>query len=66
MTSMWVIRGILIALSVALATVLIVRGNVIVGVLIGALAVTRLVLLVQMRRRRDRFRRRLAQRRIQR
>ncbi len=66
MTSVWIIRGILIALSVALATVLIVRGNVIIGVLIGALAVTRLVLLVQMRRRRDRFRRRLAERRIQR
>ena len=63
MSSMWLLRGILIALSIALAVVLIVHGNVVIGVLIGALALTRTVLFVRMRHRREEFRRRIAQRR---
>ncbi len=60
MTSMWAIRGVLIALSIALATVLILRGNVVIGALIGVMAVTRVVLYVQMRHRREQFRQRIA------
>jgi hypothetical protein len=65
MRSMRVVRWILVALSIALATVLILRGNVIVGGLIGALAVTRGVMTVQMQRRRERFRQAIAHRRPQ-
>ncbi len=61
MTSMWVIRGVLIALSIALATVLILHGNVVIGALIGVMAVTRVVLYVQMRHRREELRQRIAQ-----
>ena len=41
MTSVWVIRWILVALTAALAVALIVRGNIVIGVLLGALALTR-------------------------
>jgi hypothetical protein len=58
MTSVWVTRCILVTLSVVLAVVLIVRGNVVIGVLVGALALTRIVLFVRLGRRRDRFRQR--------
>jgi hypothetical protein len=57
MTSMLVTRGIIVVLSLALAIALIARGNVLIGVLIGALAVTRLVMFVRLGRRRERFRR---------
>jgi uncharacterized membrane protein len=63
MTSMRVIRWILVALSLALAVVLIVHGNVVVGGLIGAMAVTRAVLFVRMQHRRERFRQQIARRR---
>jgi len=58
---MWITRWILVALTAALAVVLIVRGNVVIGVLLGAMAVTRAVMFVTMRRRREEFRRRIAQ-----
>jgi hypothetical protein len=64
MTSMLVTRGIIVVLSLALAIALIARGNVLIGVLIGALAVTRLVMFVRLGRRRERFRR-LHERRTQ-
>jgi hypothetical protein len=63
MSSMWFVRWILIGLSVALAVVLIVRGNVVIGALIGAMAVARAVLFVHMRHRRDEIRKRDARRR---
>ncbi len=60
---MWVLRGILIALSLALAGFLIWHGNVVIGVLIGAMAIVRIVLLTRMHSRREEIRRRLAARR---
>ena len=66
MTSMWVLRWVLVALSAALALVLIVHGNVIIGVLIAAMAFTRAVLFVRLHTRREELRRRVAQRRASR
>ena len=63
MRSMWVIRCLVVALTGALAVALILRGNVLIGGLIGALALARAVLFVKVRRRRDEFRRRIAERR---
>ena len=63
MTSIWVVRGILIALTAALAVALIANGNVVFGVLVGALAVTRMLLFTRMSQRRAEFRRRVEQRR---
>jgi hypothetical protein len=62
MNSMWVIRWVLVALTAALSIALIVRGNLLIGFLVGALAITRAVLVVSARRRRQDFRRRLIQR----
>jgi energy-converting hydrogenase Eha subunit G len=56
MTSMWVMRWVIVALSATLAVVLIVSGNVLIGMLVGALAVTRMVFFVRLQRRRDQFR----------
>jgi hypothetical protein len=61
MTSIWVTRWILVSLSAVLAVVLVARGNVVIGVLLGALALTRIVLFVRLRQRRDRFRQRRQQ-----
>ncbi|MDQ1475544.1 MAG: hypothetical protein QOE62_773 [Actinomycetota bacterium] len=63
MTSLRVVRWILVALTAALAVVLIVSGHVVLGVLLGAMAVTRAVLFVKMQRRREMLRARIAQRR---
>ena len=60
MNSMRVVRWVLVALSLALAVVLIARGNVVVGALIGAMAVTRAVLFMRLQRRRERFRQHIA------
>ncbi len=57
MGSVRVIRWIIVGLSAALAVALIVRGNVIIGVLIGALALSRAALLLRIGARRRRFRR---------
>ncbi len=65
MQSVSVFRWILVALSGALAAFLIVRGSVVIGVLIGAMAVTRALFLVRMKHRREEFRRRIAERRAQ-
>jgi len=62
MRSILIIRGVLVALIAALSVALIVRGNVVIGVLLGALACTRVVLMLRMRRRREELRRRFAQR----
>lgn len=63
MGSTWVIRWILVALTAALALALILRGNVLIGGLLGAVAVTRAVLFTRLRRQREEFRRRFAERR---
>ncbi len=63
MQSTQVFRWILVALSVVLAAFLIVRGNVVIGVLVGAMALTRAGLFVRMQHRREEFRRRIVARR---
>ncbi|HUI48405.1 MAG TPA: hypothetical protein VL119_06895 [Acidimicrobiia bacterium] len=63
MTSMWVLRWIIVALGAALAVVLIMRGNVLIGGLIAVMAVTRVILFVRLQRRREQFRRRMTERR---
>lgn len=63
MTSVRVVRWVLVALTAALAVVLIASGHVVIGVLLGAMAVARAVLFVKMQHRRDQFRERIAQRR---
>jgi len=60
--SMLVIRGLMLGLSATLAIVLILRGNVVIGGLIGALAATRAVMFVTMTRRRRAFRQRIRRR----
>lgn len=62
MPSMFVIRWIMVALTAALAVLLIVRGNVVIGVVLVALALTRMVLFVRLQQRGDRFRQRCGQR----
>ncbi len=62
MRSIWIIRCLLVALTAALSVALILRGNVVIGVLLAVLACTRVALLVVMRRRRKDLRRRFAQR----
>jgi uncharacterized membrane protein len=63
MTSDWVIRWILVALTAAVALALVLRGNVVIGALLGAVALTRAVLFTRVRRRREELRRRVAERR---
>ena len=63
MRSMWVLRWILVALAATLATILIVRGNVLVGVVLGGVAITRAVLFTRLYHRRTVFRERMADRR---
>jgi hypothetical protein len=60
--STFVIRWILVALTAAVALALILRGDVVIGGLLGAVAVTRALLFVRMRRRREELRRRIAER----
>jgi hypothetical protein len=62
MPSMFVIRWIMVALTGVLAVLLIMRGNVVIGVVLGALALTRIALLVRLQQRRERFRQRRQQR----
>ena len=66
MNSMLMTRWLLVALSAAIAVVLLVHGNVVLGVLLGAIVVTRAAMLSRMQRRRERFRRRIAARRARR
>ncbi len=63
MRSMTMFRWILVALSGALAVFLIARGNVVIGVLLGAMALTRALLFTRMHHRREMFRERMAARR---
>jgi hypothetical protein len=57
-TSMFVMRLIMVALTAVLAAVLIARGNVVIGGLLAALVVMRIGLLARMHQRRERFRQR--------
>ena len=52
MRSMWWLRLVIIGLGAALGVVLLVNGNTLIGALVLALAVTRLVMVLGMRRRR--------------
>jgi hypothetical protein len=52
MRSMWWLRFLIIGLGATLGVVLLVSGNTLIGALILALAVARLVMVVSMRRRR--------------
>jgi len=52
MRSMWWLRLLIIGLGATLGAVLLVDGNVLIGALVLALAVTRLVMVLGMRRRR--------------
>jgi hypothetical protein len=63
MTSLRIVRWMLVALTAALAVALVASGHVVIGVLLGAMAVTRAVLFVKMQRRREMIRARIAQRR---
>jgi hypothetical protein len=56
-------RWVLVALSGALAALLIVRGNIVVGALVGAMAVTRALMFVRMHHRRAQLHERLIARR---
>ena len=62
MPSIFVIRWIMVALTAVLAVLLIARGNIVIGVVLGALALTRVALLVRLQQRRERFRQRGQQR----
>ena len=55
------IRWVLVGLSLALSIALIARGDVLVGGLLGALAVVRMVMFSRMQQRRDQFRARREQ-----
>jgi hypothetical protein len=63
MSSMLMTRWLLVAVSAVIAVVLITRGDVLIGGLIAVLAAGRAVMLVQMQRRRERFRQRIEARR---
>jgi len=52
MRSMWWLRFVLIGLGATLGVVLLVSGKTVIGALVLALAVTRLVMVLGMRRRR--------------
>ena len=52
MRSMWWLRFLIIGLGATLGVVLLVSGNPLIGVLVLALAVARLVMVVSVRRRR--------------
>ena len=59
MGSIRVIRWIIVALSAALSVALIAHGNLILGVIVGALAVSRAALLIGLQTRRRGFRQRV-------
>ncbi len=63
MQSMRVLRWILVGLSGLLAVFLIARGNVLIGLIVGAMAVTRAVLFVRMHHRREQLHERIIARR---
>ena len=65
MNGIFILRFVIFGLALALAAVIIVRGNVLVGGLIGALALARIAMFFMWMRRRKEFRARMQQRREQ-
>jgi hypothetical protein len=63
MQSMRAFRWVLVALSALLAVFLIARGSVVIGAIVGAMAVTRAVFFLRMQRRREQLHERLIARR---
>jgi hypothetical protein len=63
MRSTKVLRWVLVALSALLAVFLIVRGSVVIGVIVGAMAVTRAVFFLRLQHQRDQFHERIIARR---
>ena len=63
MNSMLITRWLLVAVSAVLAVVLLARGDVVIGGLLAVMAGARIVMLTQMQRRREQFRRRVEARR---
>jgi hypothetical protein len=61
----FILRFVIFGLALALAAVLIARGNVLIGGLIGALALTRIAMFFMFMHRRKEFRARMQQRREQ-
>jgi hypothetical protein len=61
MVSMFAIRWVLAALSLALSIVLIARGDVLIGVILGVLALGRMAMFMRMQQRREEFRQRRRQ-----
>jgi len=57
-----VLRLVVVAIGLLLAGVLIARGNALIGVIIGALALARLALFITVMRRRRAFRERFPRR----
>jgi 16S rRNA C1402 (ribose-2'-O) methylase RsmI len=55
MESFWRWRWLLAGLGLVLAVVLIAAGNVVVGVLVGAMAIVRIVMFSKLQRRRAQF-----------
>jgi hypothetical protein len=55
------IRWILVGLSLALSIALIARGDVLIGGLLGALAVARMAMFLRIQQRREQFRRQRGQ-----
>lgn len=60
---MVIVRWVMVALSATLAVVLLAHGNVLIGGILMALAVTRVIMLVGVQQRRRRFRTLAAERR---
>ena len=58
MNGVLIVRLLVVVLGLALAVALIARGNVVIGLIIGALALSRLALVAMVRRRRKAFPRR--------
>jgi hypothetical protein len=52
MNAFWVLRWVLVALGLLLALVLISSGAILIGLIIGALAVTRAVIILDWQQRR--------------
>jgi hypothetical protein len=61
--SMRALRWVLVALSAVLAVFLVARGSVVIGLIVGAMAVTRAVLFLRMQHRREQFHERIIARR---
>lgn len=58
---MFAMRWVLVALSLVLSIVLIARGDVVIGVVLGAMALVRLAMFARMQQRREQFRERRRQ-----